>query len=129
MKPAGEGVLQKWPVSKRVNSSCAPDTDNLTDAHSPSLLYAGYQECGRRSLNGPTAATRIRQSERSRCEHPASGYYEWHDAPGGKQPYYFTRRDGIIVSAEAALVGRTGYSLIAHPRSLKARAWTRVGSG
>jgi putative SOS response-associated peptidase YedK len=25
---------------------------------------------------------------------PASGYYEWHDAPGGKQPYYFTRRDG-----------------------------------
>jgi putative SOS response-associated peptidase YedK len=25
---------------------------------------------------------------------PASGYYEWHDALGGKQPYYFTRRDG-----------------------------------
>jgi putative SOS response-associated peptidase YedK len=25
---------------------------------------------------------------------PASGYYEWHDAPGGNQPYYFTRRDG-----------------------------------
>jgi putative SOS response-associated peptidase YedK len=24
----------------------------------------------------------------------ASGYYEWHDAPGGKQPHYFTRRDG-----------------------------------
>jgi putative SOS response-associated peptidase YedK len=29
-----------------------------------------------------------------RCLIPASGYYEWHDAPGGKQPYYFTRRDG-----------------------------------
>jgi putative SOS response-associated peptidase YedK len=29
-----------------------------------------------------------------RCLIPASGYYEWHDAPSGKQPYYFTRRDG-----------------------------------
>jgi putative SOS response-associated peptidase YedK len=27
MKPAGEDVLQKWPVSKRVNSSRAPDDD------------------------------------------------------------------------------------------------------
>jgi putative SOS response-associated peptidase YedK len=29
-----------------------------------------------------------------RCLIPASGYYEWHYAPGSKQPYYFTRRDG-----------------------------------
>jgi putative SOS response-associated peptidase YedK len=29
-----------------------------------------------------------------RCLIPASGWYEWHDAPGGKQPYYFTRRNG-----------------------------------
>src|SRR5262249_39543720 len=29
-----------------------------------------------------------------RCLVPASGYYEWHDTPSGKQPYYFTRRDG-----------------------------------
>jgi putative SOS response-associated peptidase YedK len=27
MKPAAEYVLQKWPVSKRVNSSRAPDDD------------------------------------------------------------------------------------------------------
>jgi putative SOS response-associated peptidase YedK len=27
MKPAAESVLQKWPVSKRVNSSRAPDDD------------------------------------------------------------------------------------------------------
>ena len=27
MKPAGEGVLQKWPVSKRVNSSRTSDED------------------------------------------------------------------------------------------------------
>jgi putative SOS response-associated peptidase YedK len=30
----------------------------------------------------------------TRCLIPASGYYEWHDAPDRKQPYYFTRRDG-----------------------------------
>jgi putative SOS response-associated peptidase YedK len=29
-----------------------------------------------------------------RCLIPASGYYEWHDVPGGKQPCNFTRRDG-----------------------------------
>jgi hypothetical protein len=33
-----------------------------------------------------------------RCLIPASGYYEWHDTPGGKQPYYFTRRDGEPVT-------------------------------
>jgi putative SOS response-associated peptidase YedK len=32
--------------------------------------------------------------EGNRCLIPASGYYEWHEGPGGKQPYYFTRRDG-----------------------------------
>jgi hypothetical protein len=27
LKPAAENVLQKWPVSERVNSSRAPDDD------------------------------------------------------------------------------------------------------
>jgi putative SOS response-associated peptidase YedK len=27
LKPAAENVLEKWPVSKRVNSSPAPDDD------------------------------------------------------------------------------------------------------
>jgi hypothetical protein len=31
--------------------------------------------------------------QRTRCLIPASGSYEWHDTHGGKQPYYFTRRD------------------------------------
>jgi putative SOS response-associated peptidase YedK len=31
---------------------------------------------------------------RRRCLIPASGYYEWVATPKGKQPYYFTRRDG-----------------------------------
>jgi putative SOS response-associated peptidase YedK len=29
---------------------------------------------------------------------PASGYYEWLDTPDGKQPHYFTRTDGQVIS-------------------------------
>ena len=36
--------------------------------------------------------------KKRRCLIPASGYYEWQDAPGGKQPYYFTRRDGQVMT-------------------------------
>src|SRR3954463_13984813 len=36
--------------------------------------------------------------KRSRCLIPASGYYEWQDPPTGKQPYYFTRRDGELLT-------------------------------
>jgi len=36
-----------------------------------------------------------------RCLMPASGYYEWHDTPNGKQPYYFTRRDGEVMTIAA----------------------------
>ncbi len=32
--------------------------------------------------------------EQRRCLIPASGYYEWENTPDGKQPYYFTRRNG-----------------------------------
>ena len=32
--------------------------------------------------------------KRSRCLIPASGYYEWKNTPNGKQPYYYTARDG-----------------------------------
>jgi putative SOS response-associated peptidase YedK len=32
--------------------------------------------------------------KRTRCLIPASGYYEWHGSPTGKQPYYYTARDG-----------------------------------
>ena len=35
--------------------------------------------------------------KRNRCIIPASGYYEWQTTPGGKQPYYFTARDGSIL--------------------------------
>ena len=32
--------------------------------------------------------------KRNRCLIPASGYYEWAKVPNGKQPYYYTARDG-----------------------------------
>jgi putative SOS response-associated peptidase YedK len=35
---------------------------------------------------------------RTRCIIPASGYYEWHDTPSGKQPYYFSATDGALLS-------------------------------
>jgi putative SOS response-associated peptidase YedK len=36
--------------------------------------------------------------KRTRCLIPASGYYEWQDMPEGKQPHYFTRTDGQVIS-------------------------------
>jgi putative SOS response-associated peptidase YedK len=41
--------------------------------------------------------------ERSRCLIPVSGYYEWQDTPSGKQPWYFTRRNGVASLAVAGL--------------------------
>lgn len=35
-----------------------------------------------------------RAFQRTHCLIPVSGYYEWQDTPSGKQPYYFTARDG-----------------------------------
>lgn len=36
--------------------------------------------------------------KRNRCIIPASGYYEWQTTPAGKQPYYFTPKEGTILS-------------------------------
>jgi putative SOS response-associated peptidase YedK len=33
-----------------------------------------------------------------RCLIPASGYYEWRSTPSGKQPYFFTRVDGVVMT-------------------------------
>ena len=41
--------------------------------------------------------------QRSRCLIPMSGYYEWQDTPSGKQPWYFTRRDGAAPLTVAGL--------------------------
>jgi putative SOS response-associated peptidase YedK len=41
--------------------------------------------------------------KRTRCLIPVSGYYEWQDAHGGKQPWYFTARDGSPALTMAGL--------------------------
>jgi putative SOS response-associated peptidase YedK len=41
--------------------------------------------------------------KRRRCLIPVSGYYEWEDRPDGKQPWYFTARDGSPALTIAAL--------------------------
>jgi putative SOS response-associated peptidase YedK len=41
--------------------------------------------------------------KRSRCLIPISGYYEWQNTPGGKQPWYFTARDGSPILTAAGL--------------------------
>src|SRR4029077_1941175 len=41
--------------------------------------------------------------KRKRCLIPVSGYYEWQDTPGGKQPWYFTPRDGSPALTVAGL--------------------------
>jgi putative SOS response-associated peptidase YedK len=38
-----------------------------------------------------------------RCLMPVSGYFEWQETPGGKQPWYFTARDGSPVLTIAGL--------------------------
>ena len=38
-----------------------------------------------------------------RCLIPVSGYYEWEDTPGRKQPWYFTARDGLPALTVAGL--------------------------
>jgi putative SOS response-associated peptidase YedK len=41
--------------------------------------------------------------KRSRCVIPMSGYYEWQNTPRGKQPWYFTARDGSPILTAAGL--------------------------
>jgi putative SOS response-associated peptidase YedK len=40
---------------------------------------------------------------RTRCLIPVSGYYEWQDTPNGKEPWYFTARDGSPALTTAGL--------------------------
>jgi putative SOS response-associated peptidase YedK len=45
--------------------------------------------------------------KRRRCLIPASGYYEWVTTPDGKQPYYFSRRDGQVITIAGVQDGWT----------------------
>jgi putative SOS response-associated peptidase YedK len=44
--------------------------------------------------------------QRRRCLMPVSCYYEWQDTPSGKQPHYFTARDGLPILTIAGLWDR-----------------------
>jgi putative SOS response-associated peptidase YedK len=44
--------------------------------------------------------------KRNRCLIPMSGYYEWQNTPDGRQPYYFTARDGSPALTAAGLLDR-----------------------
>jgi putative SOS response-associated peptidase YedK len=46
--------------------------------------------------------------KKKRCLMPVSGYYEWEDTSDGKQPYYFTARDGspMLTIAGCGMNGR-----------------------
>ncbi len=41
--------------------------------------------------------------KRTRCLIPLSGYFEWQDTAHGKQPWYFTARDGSSILTAAGL--------------------------
>ena len=41
--------------------------------------------------------------KKRRCLMPVSGYFEWQDTPSGKQPWYFTARDGSPLLTVAGL--------------------------
>jgi putative SOS response-associated peptidase YedK len=41
--------------------------------------------------------------QQKRCLMPVSGYFEWQDTPEGKQPWYFTARDGSPLLTVAGL--------------------------
>jgi putative SOS response-associated peptidase YedK len=41
--------------------------------------------------------------KRTRCLIPMSGYFEWQETPSGKQPWYFSARDGSPVLTAAGL--------------------------
>jgi putative SOS response-associated peptidase YedK len=54
----------------------------------------------RRSKPSRSSATSFK---RTRCLIPMSGYYEWQNPPGGKQPWYFTAADGSPLLTAAGL--------------------------
>jgi putative SOS response-associated peptidase YedK len=73
---------------------------------------------------------------RRRCLMPVSGYYEWVTTPTGKQPYYFTRQDGQVITVAAIQDGwvdpatrqavRSCAMVITEPNKLSAEVHDRM---
>jgi len=62
-----------------------------TDALMAKLTFCGTSPRDVATLMASSFRTAF---NRKRCLIPVSGYYEWQDTPKGKQPWYFTARDG-----------------------------------
>jgi hypothetical protein len=63
-----------------------------------------------------------------RCLMPATGYYDWHDTPEGKQPYYFTRADGEVMTIAAIHDGWTDLETGEKVRSVRWSSPSRTSS-
>jgi hypothetical protein len=72
-KPGLEaGLLLLWP-------DLSTSSSDLLNYCERSLLGTSFDEANVSETPSSERDTRF----------PASGYYEWQDTPGGKQPYYF----------------------------------------
>jgi putative SOS response-associated peptidase YedK len=69
----------------------------------PSWWLLGKEPINPATFNTPVDAAAnmslFRSSfKRKHCLIPVSGYYEWQETPHGRQPYYFTRRRGSVMT-------------------------------
>jgi len=60
--------------------------------------------------------------KRTRCLIPLSGYFEWQDTPHGKQPWYFTARNGSPILTAACLWDEWKYCETGE----KLKSWTMI---
>jgi len=58
-----------------------------------------WQNNGAKKPSAPRHGAKGSGFRRNRCLIPMSGYYEWQDTPSGKQPWYYTARDGSALTA------------------------------
>jgi putative SOS response-associated peptidase YedK len=74
--------------------------------------------------------------KKRRCLMPVSGYDEWHDTPEGRQPYFFTRAEGDVITVgaiqdawfdkEAGETIRSCSMLITEPSAFVAKVHNRM---
>ena len=86
-------------------SDCVPDLREVEEIRLPSGSDRRLVLTSRQSTLGPSPRLRragVRRVQAHTLPHKVSGYYEWQARPGGKQPWYFTARDGSPVARRNA---------------------------
>jgi putative SOS response-associated peptidase YedK len=79
--------VTRWRVSVPSSTHLAAGSENETGAAAESA----------RTIETVETNPFFRDAfNRTRCLIPVSGYFEWQDTPDGKQPCYFTERDGSL---------------------------------